>query len=274
MHGGSVVWQNTPAAVLGSVFAQVNLLGVIGSVGMVTLVAGAIALYLGLATTKRRSLLLLGSMVIVSGLLMWLRLLTLGQGLAILATALAILSGYALERMYLYTYKMRASALAVASVIIFVALFILTSIPPTLSVSSQGPSSAELSVALWAKEGIASDAVVFVPPLQGDMVAALAHKQVVIDDDFVLIPRVEERYGDVVSLYKAVFATNAIEIMQKYGATHVLVSPQSAQISGVDSPRFLHGSDCFKLVKSEVNDDGSLVQLFERTCSIRGGSSG
>lgn len=275
MHGASVVWQNIPAAALGGVFAEVSLLGVITSAGVVTLVAGAASLYAGLSVAKRKSLVLLASLVVVAAVLLWLRFLPLREGLALLAVALAVPSGFSLELLYGYMAKTKLSYLSWMSVTAVVFIFVMTSLPAALTQQAAVPSDAEFEVLEWAAKRLPENAVVMAPPVQGDLIAAVAQRRTVIDEDYLLIPRVEERYEDVLLLYRAVFTTDAVALMQKYGATHLLVSPQSASFSRIAAPRFMHeDEECFVLRKAAVDEDGVLVQLFELRCSLKGETHG
>jgi hypothetical protein len=275
MHGTQIVWQNIPAAALGGVFAEVSLLGVITSAGVVTLIAGAVSLYVGLSSAKRKSLVLLASVVVVSFVLLWFRFLPLREGLALLAVALAVASGFSLELLYEYMAKTKLTYLSWLSVVFVVAVFLATSLPTAMSQRTEVPSAAELEVLSWAADRLPADAVVFAPPVQGSLIEAVGKRKTVIDQDYLLVPQVEQRYEDVFALYRAVFTTDALALMQKYGATHLLVSSQSAAFSGIVAPRFLHeDEDCFVLRKAAVDDAGSLVQLFELRCSLKGENRG
>ncbi|MBD3209387.1 hypothetical protein GF367_03125 [Candidatus Woesearchaeota archaeon] len=268
MHGSNVIWQNIPAMELSAVFSKVTLLSAISSTGFIALILGVGGLYYGLTETKRKSIVFLTGMVAGVVILIWFRLIALRTGLALLGILLALASGYALHRIVDYLRKTKAARLAWAAVAGIIAIFVIATLPSMLTTElTDTPTAADIEVLTWADEHLSEDAIIMGAPIEGNLIAGVAHRKNVMDTDYLLIPRVEERYEDTITLYKSFFKIDAVSILQKYGATHVYVSPQTEAFTDVAHPRFLDDEQCFSLVKTAT--DGT-VQLYGLTCSLRG----
>ncbi|MBN1275106.1 hypothetical protein JXA12_02340 [Candidatus Woesearchaeota archaeon] len=269
-HGAAVIWQNIPAAELMSVFSRITLLQALSSVGIVTLVLGVFALYAAMTQTRKKSLALLSGTLIAVLLLLWFRLVALETGLALLGLILALASGYALSLLVDYLQQTKAARGAWWAVAGIAILFIATALPTIATADlTDAPSTNDLKVLSWAKEFTDEDAVILASPKEGAVVAAVAQRRTVADQYYLLVPRMDERYEDIRSTYAAFFITDAVSKMQKYGATHLLVSSQTAAFSGVEQPAFLkEGDKCFELI-TEAGPPGEETKLYERRCSIR-----
>ncbi|MBW2982738.1 hypothetical protein KY327_00370 [Candidatus Woesearchaeota archaeon] len=269
-HGAAVIWQNIPSAELNLIFTNITLLEAIASTGLVVLVLGAIALYNGITSVKRKPLLAMTAVITTALILLGFRLAPLRVGLALLSTSLAIAGGHALESMDSYLRKTRAPALANWSLAGLIILFGLATLPTLAGQAMvEPPSQGTADVLEWAKENTGDDAVILASPREGDLIAAVAERRTVIDDNYLLIPRAEERYRDAREVYTSFFKTDAIGLMQRYGATHLLVSPETRAWSGTEQPAYL-GDDCFKRVIASTDDQDRTTLLYERTCSLRG----
>ncbi|MFP4523819.1 MAG: hypothetical protein ACLFO2_00690 [Candidatus Woesearchaeota archaeon] len=269
-HGAAVIWQNIPSVELNLIFTNITLLEAIASTGLVVLVLGAIALYNGITSVKRKPLLAMTAVIATALLLLGFRLAPLRVGLALLSTSLAVAGAHALESLDGYLRKTRAPALANWSLAGLVILFGLATLP-TLAGQAMvdPPSQGTVDVLEWARQNTDEDAVILATPREGDLIAAVGERQTVIDDNYLLIPRAEERYRDARETYTSFFKTDAIGLMQRYGATHLLVSPETRAWSGKDEPAYLD-DDCFRRVIASTDDRGRTTRLYERTCTLRG----
>ena len=270
IHGSRVIWQNIPTAHLASTFSQVTLLSAITSIGLVGLIAGAVAAYDGLTKTRRKPIALLASMVVAAGLLTWFKLVALKAGLALLGVLLAILSAYGLQLLVRYVQKTKLARFSWWIIGIILLIAITATLPMlVLPSASPTPGSAELDVLTWARDHLDAHAVMLASPTEGSFIAYVGQVQNVADDDYLLIPRVEERMSDMREAYRSFFTTDALSVMQKYGVTYILVSPMTVAFTGVEQPRFTEDKTCFALV-AQANDTQGAVQLYKRTCHVAG----
>ena len=267
-HGVSVIWQNIPAAEVAAVFSQMTLLQAISSTGLVTLILGAIGLYESFMNSARKPLFFLSSIGLSTLLLLWFRFIPLQVGLAVVGVSLAIASGYSLLIINEYLEKTKAPGSAWWAICGIIALFLLMSVPTIISAAQAStPEASDIEVLGWASENLGNESIILASPIEGNMITYVANHKNVIDNNYLLIPRIEERYSDVNRMYSVFFKTDALFLMQKYGVSHIYVSEQTSLFSNEELPRYLEDERCFKLVKSS-NDESRL--LFERTCSLRG----
>lgn len=272
-HGTKVIWQNIPYTLLTTTFMSITLLQAISSIGLVTIVLGSFALYKSLGSKHKKSVLLLGSIVFVSLTVLLLRLIALDTGLAVLATFLALSSGYTLIMVKEYFEKTKFPSTHWLFIIGVIVVFVLFLIPLLFSRGVlDTPSKADMDVMSWAKDNLNATDSIMASPHEGFMISYLAQTQNVIDENYLLVNRVDERFHDVRETYSSFFKTDAIENMQKYGTRYLYVSEQTFLFSGVRKPSFVPDKQCFILVyRSE--DDVQKAYLYKRTCSLGGESS-
>lgn len=271
MHGLSVVWQNIPAVQLQLFFSELTLVQAIAVSGFFPLIGAVVGVYVGLVSKTRKSVLLLFSLIIVSVVLLWFRLIPLQHGLAFLAIVIALSSVFGLRAFVQYLRKTRVARFSSSFAVVLLLLYVVVAVSSLSQFSLiDAPSAAEVEVLSWLGQQDDMRGAVLSPPVQGDMVALLADKPTVIDDEYLLAVGVQERYDDVLTVYRAAFKTDAISVMQKYDARFLFLSAASEDFSGVFIPSYLEGDDCFRLRK-DVVFDGVRASLFERECSFRGG---
>lgn len=267
-HGANVFWQNVPVAELNSLFSRLTVVEAISSTGIIILISGVIAIYYGLASTQKKSVVLATSILMGAAALMWFKLIALTTGLALLAISLTITSSIAFAMLYDFFSQTKASKAKwwIISVIVGVSLLLLL---PTLFSSKiiDVPLDGHIKVTEWAKDNLADDAVIVTVPKEGFLVEYVAEKKVVMDTDYLLVENIEERYSDVQRIFQTNFMTERVSLMQKYDATHILVSPISQFFAGVENISL--EEDCFRHLRS-FEEEGEVVALFELTCSVQG----
>ena len=269
-HGAAVIWQNIPSPELASIFSRLTLLEAIAGVGLITLIMGSYALYDGIMKAQRKPLLLLASMVLSVIVLVWFRLAALSTGLALLGVLLAVASAHSLGLIVSFVGKTKASRLAVWTVAGVMVLFLITGLPAILTQQLlDTPSQADIKVLSWAQENLPPDAIILASPKEGSMIEYVARRATVIDDDYLLVPHALERYTDAQKVYTSYFKTDAVSLMQKYGADYLYLSVQTKAFSGVLLPEYINDG-CFDPAREYRDSSGFKVWLYERTCSVRG----
>ena len=273
-HGLRVIWQNIPQEELSHFFSHLTLVQVLVGSGLLTLLLGSYALYQSVMVDHRKPLLLLTGMLFATIILLWMRALPLRNGLALLSVLLAVASSYALQLFSLYLMKTKAARFTSISLVGVALLFLLIALPSDVALAqeaslSSAPAAADVALAEWASSHLPVDAVILASPQEGFFLEATAHRKVVLDEDYLFQSHVEERYLDSREVYQAVFKTDAVGLMQKYGASYLWVSLRTKEFSGVLRPSFLREDDCFRLVRDEQDDAHVKVWLYERVCSLR-----
>ncbi len=271
MHGASTIWMNMPSAEIAATFSRVDVLDAILSTGLVPLILGVITLYSSLFKVQKKSLILLSGMAFSSAILLWFRFLEVETGLMIFSIVMVLATGYCFVLIHEFISKTKLPKLANVTIGFLTILTVLLSLSVILtSELTNTPLKADEEVLVWANEQLPADGTIMGMPNEGDMIAYLAKRKTVIDDNYLLIPKAEERYDDVMKTYRTIFKTDAIGLMQKYDTDYLFVTKNSARITGVETPRYLGDKRCFKLIK-EVKDDDTkqLSRLYERTCSLK-----
>ncbi len=281
-HGSSILWLNVPSAEINNVFARIGVVDAILSSGLVPLILSSFSYYHAFFSSRKKSLFLLISFSFVPALALWFRIIELRIGLLLLSVSLALLGGFGLSLINDYFLKTKFSFLSKPLILLIVFFFVIISLlvvlPPVLNnvpnnnIAFNRPLLADESVLLWARNNIPANSTIVGMPEEGSMISYLSGLKNVIDDDYLLVNRADERYNDVMSIYKARFKIDAVRLMEKYGADYLLVTRTAALRTGVEIPLFLlrGDNDCFRLVKQEKDPvTKQLSRLYERTCSLR-----
>ena len=83
----------------------------------------------------------------------------------------------------------------------------------------------------------------------------------VIDSNFVMINDASERLKDITEIYKTLFETEAIDLINKYGVDYIIFSPRISSEMEIDKISYID-SDCFDLVFNKS------VLIFESLCVL------
>lgn len=260
-HGASVIWQNIPPALLSMFYTNVSLLQAIVQVGAYPLAEGIYALYKTGGSADRKVMLLL-AITLVSGGLLWLKLIDLSTGLMLLGIVLAILlskwSSLFLQYVRLTKIARFAPALICAS---FTLAFVTTAVPAWALVQGElGESITHEEVValegLGARAGHA--AVVFAPVGYGHYVEFFGGLETVVDGFFLLKNGVPERYRDADRALRTFSETEAVGLFNKYNVSYIVVPPRVPDI------KYGEGK-CFERIHA------TRVRIYEldRGCEVR-----
>jgi len=261
-HGPGVIYQNIPDALLSSFYAKITVLQAIVQVGAYPLAEGVYALYKTAFKSPQKEINILLSITIVSAVLLWLKLIALSLGLMLLGIALAILFSKWSAMFFHYVKQTKFARFGPYLITGSLALaFISTAIPAYFAVHAQlvqTISPTEVEGLRFLGESLPLGATIIAPPSYGHYVTEFAKRRTVIDDYFLLQPRINERYQDVSRVYKGSFETEAVALFDKYNATHIVIPP------GTQDVRYGNES-CFKV----VYDTGIKVYQKRPFCSVK-----
>jgi uncharacterized membrane protein len=266
VHGGSVIWQNTPIQILSSYFTNITVLQTVYAIGLVPLIFGVFAVYHNFFEKKQRSTHLFIGFALASFLLLWFKLITLDLGLMFLGLVLAILAGIGMKLMADYFNKTRFPKAGPTLVVVLLVLFVFTSVLPLLSAVTvemkDRPDYAEKEALLWLRNNTPNDAVVLATLKEGYAVNYFANRKNVIDSNFLMIPLIEQRYDDVNLIFTTPFKTDAVRKLNEYGVTHIFFSPLARQQYNITKIAYIDDPECFTLL---YNGE---VQIYSVQCRI------
>jgi len=250
-HGLLVVWQNMPIQVLSDFFSNVGFIQVIAAISIIPIILGVYAFYAAFHLERSKEILILVSLGISTFILIWFKLLNLISGLTILSVTLVILTAYTLKRLSDFVEKSKIHKYNKIINIIVLALFIITVIPSVISIvnSSSGPlntpSEGDVGVLKWASTNLPEDAVITADLEEGNIIAYYAKRKNVMDTNFLLTPRIDQRLKEIDEIYTTAFETRAIGTLNKYDSKYLLVTPQALKKHGVTEITYIKNNKCF-----------------------------
>lgn len=234
-HGPHIIWQNIPKDILATFFSNITILQAAWQLGILLLIGGTYAFYKTTVKKPHRHTQFLLSIALVSLILLWLKLIKLSLGLMLLGITFAILFAYALIELASYIKKTKLSHHTTAILTGISVLALLTTAYPAYTATTtqlqQTITHEEVHALNWLNNNTASDATIITPSNYGHYVTAIAQRPVVIDSHYLLQPRINERYNDIKRLYATSLQTEALQLFNKYSATHLIVPPSLRDIS-------------------------------------------
>lgn len=224
------VWQNIPTFLLDSFYLSDGLQVFVFSLGIIIIALTLIGVYNAFFVKRKKHLLLIISLIILPITLMILQIIPLSITLLLIAPFLAIVSGYSISLFLEQTKLFKFNKISLVSLTIILALQIalfLPSVPVSISLSSQGPTKADLDAYEYLKN--LEKGTVWNLPKEGFAISYYTNKPVLIDEDFLLVPNINRRFSDSYALYRDRFLTTAIERLIFYEAKYILISKYAKQ---------------------------------------------
>jgi hypothetical protein len=261
-HGPAVIWQNVPGELLIQYFSEITILGALWQIGVFPLIGGTYALYKASFIDPQRETLILLSITLVAKIMLWFKLINIYMGLMLLGISLAFLFA---KWVLFFSDWLKQTKIAKATwmfTTIAIVLAVYTTAYPTYTeVTSQLEhtiTQEEVTALEILSKTTPVDSSIIAPVSYGNYVTAFANRKNVIDDYFYLQPRINERYQDVMRVYKTTFETEAAELFDKYSADYLIVPPGMKDLPYANS-------QCFKRIQA------TNVRIYEKdpSCKVR-----
>jgi len=168
-------------------------------------------------------------------------------------------------------HKTRLSSYRGYFVLGIIILAIFSSIVPSLTFASQAidevPDPQHLDALEWLRWNSDSDDIVLVPLSLAAITQERAERTVILNGAFLATKDASQRYEDIDAIYTALYKTNALSLLTKYGVDYVIFSPAIGDRHGVDALAFID-ERCFE----KVYDEG--VTIHKVRCTIGGNDAG
>ncbi len=261
-HGPAVIWQNIPVGFLSAFYSNVTVLSAIVQIGVYPLAEGIYALYRTALRRPQKEIQIMLSVAVVSGILLWLKLIDLQTGFMLLGITLAILFAKWSSLFLEFARKTRFAKYGRVVLCGSLLLAIVTTAYPAYAaargVLNNTISQEEVAALSWLDRVVPPNVTIMAPASYGHSVAAFTHRKNVIDDYFVLQERVNERFDDVGRFFRTSFETEAVDLADKYDADFVVVPPRMRDLQYGD--KF-----CFKRIY------GANIKIYRKnpSCSIK-----
>jgi hypothetical protein len=260
-HGISVIWQNIPKELLSSFYSQITMWDAIWQIGIAPLTGGTFALY-KTAFKKQKETQLLFSITLVSIVILWFKLIDFTTGFMLLGITLTLLFAQRTSYFVKFIHETKiAKYCAIIMTILLLSALSTVVYPDYIDTKKQLANTItqeEISVLTGLRDETSQNATIIAPPTYGNYITAIAQRKNVIDKYYFLIPEINERYKDVMRLYKTSFETEAVELFDKYSATHLIVPPGMKDVKYADSK-------CFK----RIHATNIIVYEKDSNCKVK-----
>jgi hypothetical protein len=269
-EGTSFIWQNIPIDIITQYFPQFSVGEAILLVSVIPFIIGIYVVYKSLFRLKNERAFLLISFAISTTALVWLRLVKFETSLAFFGLILAILFGIFYREFKKYLERTKFTSIRpYVSTVFAVALF-LTMIFPALNIANaqQTPADVDIEVFKWVAENADPGVGVLALLEEGHLVTYYANRKNLMDDQFVVVQDVEERFEAINGLFRTSFETHALKLLHKYELDYVVLTDQAKRRYNISTFPYKTGK-CFdrlyrneskvykvKCVLEETNQDG------------------
>jgi len=266
-HGSSVIWKNIPADMIGRFFSDLTVVESLVSIGVIPFVFGVYIIYRYIFKEKDRAMHLFAALAITLGLLLWMKLILLSTGLSILGIVLVILLGKFLQLFINYVQKTKVARYKNLFLGVIFTVFFITSIVPSVTIAQKQlvediPGQDEILALKWV-ESNSPEGTMVAELEEGYLVMAVAHRNTIINPDFLLTDNVAERISDVEEIFTGPHKTDALSLLQKYNASYIYMSPKTME--KYDIIGLPYADQCFPT----VYDKG--VKIYKVACRLEEG---
>lgn len=247
VEGVDFIWQNVPSQILLSYFPKISILQAIVFVSIIPFVAGVFMVYRSLFRRHHQATFLLISLVLSTTLLAWFQLIEFQLSLSFFGIILAILFGLFYHDLMLYVQKTKFFRYRQTIVIVIILLLLATMIPPVIQAAAAQDTPTDEAIAAfeWLRENTPRNAGVLASLEEGQLITYYGQRQNLMDEQFSLIPNIEQRFTDLNALYSTAFETQAIGIFNNYNLNYVVITPHTAEKYAITVPKYYTPS-CFR----------------------------
>lgn len=265
-HGINLIWQNIPTKILSQSFLEFDILTAILSIGIIPFVIGIYVIFRFLYNTKNKSYALLTSFALSVLLLTWLKLIRVEVGLMFFGILAAILFGHFFSLISDYVKKTKIVQYTKIVLILFILLFLVTSIWPSVTYVSnqldQIPSEDSIESLKWAKDNLPNGVMVSTIE-EGNLITYFADKKDYMDSNYLMIEDVDKKYDDLSIIYMSHYENDAVAILNKYNIKYVLITAKTNGRYGSE-PNYLKDERCFDPSYNHNN-----IKIYTVLCTLK-----
>ena len=230
IHDGiGFIWKNIPPQIISQYFPQVSVPKAILLVSIVAFIAGIVVAYRSLFRLKNQNSLFLISLVISIILLGWFRLVEFRFGLSLFGLILAVLFASYYKESAAYLQRTKLPRFQRMYLPLLVILLVLSTVWPAITTATKQETPSENSIAAftWLKDHAEEDVAVLALLEEGHLVTVVSQRKNIMDDQFGLVPDVEQRFADLETLYTTSFQTEALALLDKYNVKYLVLTPDA-----------------------------------------------
>ena len=254
-HGPAVIWQNIPPSLLSLRFADVTILTALYQIGILPVLYGVFVVYRYLFRRKHKMTYFLIAFTLAAAVLLWFRLIPVRLGLMLLGMLLIVLFSRWVGFFLNYVPTTRLHWWTPVFMVGLILAFVITGVFPSLAeawtVEQNALPEPGMRAYAFIRQQTPPDAVVVAAVDEGHRVAALAGRKNVIDTRFLLQHDAKQRLHDVNRIFSTTLGVEAVELMERYDASVILLSPETKRAFNRDTLNYAEPSACFGHAFSE-----------------------
>jgi len=265
-HGISFIWRNIPDTLLNKFFVSLNVAELIVKIGIIPFIYGLYIIYKYVFRSKDKNIYLLISFTLSILIMIWLKLLEFNLGVILLSILLTIMFGRGFKLTLNYLARTKFSKYENLVILLLFFIFLFNSVWPafTYSIDEVGNSftPAEIEAYKWLQSNTNNQSIVIASTAEGHLITYYGKRKNVIDSNFILVPNINQRYEDIDQLYRAFSLTEAINLITKYKANYILVSPRAKEEFNTTELKYVE-DPCFNLTYNNQ------IKIYQSLCEIK-----
>jgi hypothetical protein len=265
--GLNVIWQNLPQELLAKYFTQIDILSGIFLIGTIPVYFGVHTLYQYILEKKSRYMFFFVSYVLPIFFLLWFKLITPTIGLIFIGAILVVIASVYFHEYMIFWSKSKLAKFKGLIVTGIIIAFAITTFVPTISQSwekiNEVPSDALIESLETLKQVSKTDGIVLAPLERSHLVQFYSDRRTYLDEDFLLIPEVNQKFADYSKIYTSIYETDALRLLTKYNIKYILFTPELKREFQIEKIAYVNDENCFDLFFSK--DD---VELYEVLCTL------
>jgi hypothetical protein len=248
-EGLGFITQNIPQQIIEIYFPQVSIAQSLVLVGIIPFVLGIFVVYQSLFQLKTPKSFLLISLAISTTILSWFKLMEYTLALSFFAVIISILFAISHQEITDYLQKTKFSRWKNKLTTVLIILTITTIIFPAIvhALNQDTPSNEEIEAFEWLNSNTIEKARIASSLKEGNLVTYYSQRKNIMDGRFNLIKDVNERFQNINAIYTTKFQTQALDIFDTYGTTHVVLTPKTKGHYQIEELDYVKG-ECFELI--------------------------
>jgi len=271
-QGIGFIWQNVPSTTIQQYFPNISLAYAIILISILPFLAGIIVIYNSLFKSKDEQALVLIGLVISTSILALLKLVQSALVLPFFALILAILFSLFYRDLFNYINQTKFSFQKIYPFILAILLAVTLILPAaTTALDQKTPSNDEVNAFIWLKDNTPKNAGVLGLLEEGNLITYYGHRKNLMDDQFILIKDVDERFVALNTLFTTSFETYALSILGQYNINYLVLTPSAKEKYSIQSFKYTSGACLKKVYSNFLDKDLSLegpVTIFELKCTL------
>ena len=250
-HGINIIWQNIPKEIINEHFVRISVIEAIYQIGILQFIAGIYIVFRYFLKEKNKNIYLLTSFVITIAISLWFKLIELKLGLIIFGIMLTLLSAKGLKILLDFIERTKLSRFNNFIFISIIFILTITLVMPSIinaKAKINEISKDEINAMNFIRDNTDVNSVILASNEEGHLITQVAKRKNIIDGNFPLIKNIDKRYEDVKTIYRTTSLTEAIDLMDKYKITHLLLTSKIKNNFNIKTPDYLNERKCFDSV--------------------------